>query len=63
MILQKLLWFRKGGEVSDRQWRDVLVMMKVQAKRLDFDYLNQWAGSLQISDLLERSLKEAGIHQ
>ncbi len=63
MILQKLLWFRKGGEVSDRQWRDVLGMMKVQAERLDFDYLNQWADSLQISDLLERSLKKAGIHQ
>ena len=23
-VLRKLLWFRAGGEVSDRQWRDVL---------------------------------------
>jgi hypothetical protein len=24
ILLQKLRWFRLGGEVSDRQWRDVL---------------------------------------
>ncbi|MFN0108360.1 MAG: hypothetical protein ACKVZH_05850 [Blastocatellia bacterium] len=63
MILQKLLWFRKGGEVSDRQWRDVLGMLKVQAERLDFDYLRQWAVALQISDLLEKSLQESGKRQ
>lgn len=63
MILQKLLWFRKGGEVSDRQWRDVLGMLKVQAGRLDFDYLKQWAVALQISDLLEKSLQESGMRQ
>lgn len=61
MILQKLLWFRKGGEVSDRQWRDVQGMLKVQANRLDVNYLHRWAVGLGVSDLLERSLKEAGI--
>jgi hypothetical protein len=25
-ILRKMLWFREGGEVSDRQWRDILGM-------------------------------------
>lgn len=27
-ILRKLEWFRRGGEVSERQWRDVLAMLR-----------------------------------
>lgn len=61
IILSKLVWFRMGGEVSDTQLRDVLGVMKVQRCRLDMEYLNYWAGQLNVSDLLKRSLKEAGI--
>jgi hypothetical protein len=32
---------------------------KVQAGRLDLHYLEQWAAELQVSDLLERALKES----
>ena len=38
-ILAKLVWFRKGGRVSDRQWHDILGVVKVQAERLDRAYL------------------------
>ena len=58
-ILSKLEWYRMGGEVSDRQWRDILGVLKTRAGELDLDYLSQWAGELKISDLLERALKEA----
>lgn len=57
-ILAKLEWYRLGGEVSERQWRDVLGVMKVRAGDLDLDYLRQWAVELQVVDLLERALQE-----
>ena len=59
IALQKLIWFRKGGGVSDRQWRDVLGVLKVQAERLDWDYLKHWAESLNLSDLLQRAKSES----
>ena len=59
VLLSKLEWYRMGGEVSDRQWRDVLGVLKVQAGALDLDYLRQMALELEVTDLLERALKEA----
>ena len=48
-----------GGEVSDRQWRDILGVLKTCAGELELDYLRKWAGELKVADLLERALKEA----
>jgi len=45
-ILRKLLWFRLGGEVSDRQWQDVRGIVGVQGERLDTAYLHEWAERL-----------------
>jgi hypothetical protein len=59
ILLQKLRWFRRGGEVSDRQWRDVAAIVRVQGPRLDREYLSEGAGTLGVSDLLERALGEA----
>ncbi|OGQ12070.1 MAG: hypothetical protein A2138_01245 [Deltaproteobacteria bacterium RBG_16_71_12] len=58
-VLQKLDWFRKGGEVSDRQWRDVLGVIQVQGSALDVEYLRRWAPHLRVVALLERALQEA----
>jgi hypothetical protein len=59
VVLGKLEWYRLAGEVSDRQWRDVLGVLTVQADRLDQSYLRQWAADLGLADLLERALMEA----
>lgn len=48
-----------GGEVSDRQWRDILGVLKTRAGEVDVDYLRTWAGELKVGDLLERALQEA----
>jgi hypothetical protein len=55
VILHKLMWFRMGGEVADRQWRDVIGVLRVQAERLDWAYLEKWAMEIGVSDLLERA--------
>jgi hypothetical protein len=56
IILAKLEWYRMGGEVSERQWRDVLGVLKVQAGTLDVEYLLRMATELHVEDLLERAL-------
>lgn len=55
-VLAKLAWYRKGQEVSDRQWADILGVLQVQVGRLDLDYMRKWAKSMGVADLLERAL-------
>ena len=57
-ILAKLEWYRLGGEVSERQWRDILGVLKTRASDLDLGYLRKWANDLKVGDLLEQALKE-----
>ena len=57
-ILRKLSWFRAGGEVSDRQWRDILGVFRTQQDKLDSAYLRDWAPRLGIADLLDRARSE-----
>lgn len=60
MVVRKLDWFRKGGGSSDRQWNDVLGILKVQADRLDEAWMRRQSAALGITDLLERALKLQG---
>ena len=50
-----------GGGVSDRQWNDILGVLKVQGAALDFDYLRKWAAVLGVTELLNRALEDAGL--
>jgi hypothetical protein len=55
-ILQKIRWFQLGGGVSDRQWSDILGVLKMRAEKLDYTYLREWAARLGLSDLLDRAI-------
>jgi hypothetical protein len=61
IILQKLVWYRMTKNESQRQWRDVLGVMKLQGDRLDLEYLQKWAEELSLSDLLETASTESGL--
>ena len=58
-VLAKLEWYRKGGGVSDRQWRDLLGVLKVQGGGLDRTYFTEWAGKLGVADLLKKAINES----
>lgn len=59
IVLSKLEWYRIGGKISDRQWRDVLGVLKVQGDRLDRGYMHRMAAELGVTDLLEQAFEEA----
>jgi hypothetical protein len=58
MVLQKLIWYRAGGGISDRQWGDIVGVIKTQGERLDMAYLRLWSTRKGIADLVERILAE-----
>lgn len=59
VILRKLDWYKIGGGVSERQWNDVLGVLKVQALALDYAYLNEWAVRLGLKELLDQAISDA----
>lgn len=62
-ILLKLRWYVEGGEVSQRQWDDIMGVLRVQAKSLDRVYLVQWAQRLGVNHLLDRAIQQAVTRQ
>jgi hypothetical protein len=52
IILKKLEWYKIGNLVSERQWRDILGVMKFQSQSLDWEYLEKWASVLGVDNLL-----------
>jgi hypothetical protein len=59
IVLLKLRWYRLGNEVSDRQWSDVLGVLRTRSGLLEEAYLNHWAAELRVADLLARAREEA----
>lgn len=59
LILNKLRWRRQSQ--SEKQWRDVLGILKTQGEKLDFGYLATWAEQLQVDDDLAQAFVEAGL--
>jgi hypothetical protein len=61
IILNKLKWYEMGNRISERQWLDVLGVIKVQEDSLDKEYLKSWAEKLGVSKLLVDAFQEAKI--
>ena len=59
VVLRKLDWFRRSDGVSERQWRDVLGVLKTQASGMDLFSLRDGARRLGLEELLERALRES----
>jgi hypothetical protein len=59
IVLQKLAWYQKGDCVSERQWRDVLGVLRNWRTRIDLAYLRKWAADLEVLPLLEKALTQA----
>jgi hypothetical protein len=62
-VLRKLDWYRGGGSVSDRQWRDVVGILLVQGAALDMAYLSDTARSLGLAELLDEAVADAAAAQ
>ena len=61
IILNKLQWYEMGGKISERQWLDVVGVIKVQSTNLDRDYLRRWAAKLQLLELLKSAFDTAAV--
>ena len=58
ILLAKLQWYKAGGEVSERQWTDIMGILATNPA-LDLVYARSWAARLRVEDLLARALADA----
>jgi hypothetical protein len=58
IVLRKLAWYRSGGGTSDRQWKDILGVLKQQSTSLDRQYMLDIADAAGLRDLLDRAMSE-----
>jgi len=58
-VVAKLVWYRQGREVSEKQWRDVVGMLRVLEDTPDRTYLEQFAQQMGVQDLLRQAMAEA----
>ena len=61
IIIAKLQWLEQGEQVSERQWLDVLGVIKVQGDNLELEYLETWSRRLGLFNLLRKAFHECGI--
>jgi hypothetical protein len=59
IIVAKLEWYRLGGEDSQRQWADVLGVLRLNEGNLDFELLHTSAKEVGVSDLLQKAVQES----
>ena len=55
--------FKKSNERADDLWYDLLAVMKVQSIDLDIPFLEQQAAIIDVTQLLEHAMDDAGLRQ
>lgn len=58
VILAKLEWYKNGQCVSQKQWLDILGVLRVQRDHLDLDYLKNWANEIGVDQLFAKAIEE-----
>lgn len=58
ILLAKLYWHRKGGGISEVQWRDIRGIVRACGADLDREYLLRSASVLRLSTQLTQALDE-----
>ncbi len=57
-VLAKLQWYKAGGEISERQWTDIVKVIRATAD-MDWVYVESWAARLGVDGLLARARTES----
>lgn len=59
LVVNKLRWGQQSE--SQKQWRDVLGVLKAQQESLDYEYMHHWAAMFDLASALEQATLEAGV--
>lgn len=57
LLLIKLKWHKASG--SSKQWEDVISIIKISGKNLEWNYLSNMGATLKVGDLLKKAKVEA----
>ena len=58
-VLRKLDWYRSTAHESERQWRDVVGILRVHGEVMDRTYMVDTARALELETLLDEATKAA----
>jgi hypothetical protein len=61
IVIAKLEWYRLGGEDSQRQWSDVLGVLRLNSGKLDLELLRTSAAEVGVADLLQKAVEETAV--
>jgi hypothetical protein len=58
-VLRKLDWYRSTGHESERQWRDVVGILRIHGDVMDRGYMDETARALKLGSLLDDATSAA----
>ena len=61
VILQKLRWYKLTKNQSEKQWRDILGVLKARRDEIDYGYVKHWGDRLKVSGELDRAIDQVTL--